>query len=103
MVVPQASFDRNGSDPLVADVLGALDLDPTEFVGVRPPQEMHELFIDGDALAHADVLVALLVDDLELKRVVVRPGFHGHILTGSLAAVEPFLNREWFPPRLPAS
>src|SRR5438034_4245848 len=99
----QASLDRNRSDPLVADVLGAFDLDPPEFVGVRPPQEANELFIDGDALARADVLVALLVDYLELKRVVVRLGIHGHILTGSLAAVEPFLNRAWFPPRLPAS
>src|SRR6266566_827652 len=68
----QASLDRNRSDPLVADVLGAFDLDPPEFVGVRPPQEANELFIDGDALARADVLVALLVDYLELKRVVRR-------------------------------
>src|SRR6266566_1375719 len=68
----QASLDRNRSDPLVADVLGALNLDPPEFVGVRPPQEANVLFIDGDALARADVLVALLVDYLELKRVVRR-------------------------------
>src|SRR5438876_1041717 len=99
----QASLDRNRSDPLVADVLGAFDLDPPKFVGVRPPQEANELFIDGDALARADVLVALLVDYLELKRVVAGLGLHTHILTGSLAAVEPFLNRAWFPPRLPAS
>jgi len=31
--------------------------------------------------------LALLVDYLELERVVVRLGIHGHILTGSLAAV----------------
>src|SRR6266480_1852014 len=68
----QASLDRNRSDPLVADVLGAFDLDPPEFVGVRPPQEANELFIDRDALARADVLVALLVDYLELERVVRR-------------------------------
>src|SRR6266576_2406635 len=68
----QASLDRNRSDPLVADVLGAFDLDPPDFVGVPPPQEANELFIAGDALARADVLVALLVDYLELERVVRR-------------------------------
>src|SRR6266581_1794917 len=76
----QASLDRNRSDPLVADVLGAFDLDPPEFVGVRPPQEANELFIDGDALARADVLVALLVDYLELKRLEQRLQAHDPVL-----------------------
>src|SRR5204862_3240212 len=65
-----AAPDRDGCDPVVADVLVALDLDPGQLVVVRPLQEMHELVLDGVAVVHADVLVLLLVDDLELERVV---------------------------------
>src|SRR5262249_29475538 len=59
-------------DPVVADVLVAVDLDPGELVVVRALQEVHELVLDGAALVNADVLPLLLIDDLELERVVRR-------------------------------
>src|SRR5512133_1734898 len=62
--------DRAGCDPVVADVLVALDLDAVQLVVVRALQEVHELVLDGIAAVHTDVLALLLVDDLELERVV---------------------------------
>src|SRR5919198_4193452 len=65
-----AAPDRHRCDPVVAHVLVALDLDPGQLVVVRPLQKVHELVLDRVAVVHADVLALLLVDDLELERVV---------------------------------
>src|SRR5215831_11485959 len=65
-----AAPDRDRRDPVVANVLVALYLDPGELVVMRALQEVDQLVLNRAAVVDSDVLALFLVDDLELERVV---------------------------------
>ena len=70
-LVFEAAHNGDRFDPVVANDLAAFDPHPPAFVYARSAYEAFELLLDRRTFGSADVLREILVDHLQLERVVL--------------------------------